>query len=317
LRAAARGCFGSGVGDAARSSRMMQAVNGLEAAESEVCVDLRGRDIGVAEHHLHAAQIGAVLDHVRGTTVAQAVWTGGVIGALDQAPDPLARERHAAEREKKLGTVLCCCPFLANCADALKVRAAFAEVLLECPDRGAAEGDDALLIAFAAHLRAAGIEREVANGKTSDLGDAEAAGVEKLKDGAVAQSGGLGLGMRGGEGSALEHLGDFRLGEGFGQNFPGFGRFDVDGGVVMDAAIEKEPFVEAAETTELARGGTRIDGVGAEVIEEGGDVGLDGGDEDGVAVFKELGEDAQIAEVGLAGERAKSFFYAKIAGVVV
>jgi hypothetical protein len=55
----------------------------------------------------------------------------------------------------------------------------------------------------------------------------------------------------------------------------------------------------------------------AEMIEKRGDVGLDGGDKDGVAVFKKLRKDAQIAEVGLAGERAKSFFYAKIGGKIV
>ena len=122
--------------------------------------------------------------------------------------------------------------------------------------------------------------------------------------------------MRGREGGALEHLSDFRLGERFGQNFPGFGRLDVDGGVVVNAAIEKKPFVKAAQTAQLARGGAGIDVVGAEVFEKGGDVGLDGGDEDGVAIFKELGKDAQIAEIGLAGERAKSFFDAKIGGIV-
>ncbi len=55
----------------------------------------------------------------------------------------------------------------------------------------------------------------------------------------------------------------------------------------------------------------------AKVIEKCGDVSLDRGEQDGVAIFKELGEDAQIAEISLAGERAKSFFYAKIGGIVL
>ena len=158
---------------------------------------------------------------------------------------------------------------------------------------------------------------EIADGEPSDLRNAKAAGIEKLENGAVAEGGGLGLGMRGSHGSALQHFGDFRLGEGFGQNFPGFGRLDVDGGVVMDAAIEEKPFVKAAQAAQLARGGAGIDVVGAEVIEKCGDVGLDGGEQDGVAVFKELGKDVQIAEIGLAGERAKSFFHTKIGSVIV
>jgi hypothetical protein len=85
----------------------------------------------------------------------------------------------------------------------------------------------------------------------------------------------------------------------------------------MNAAIEKKPFIKATQTAQLARGGAGIDVVVAEMIEKGGDVGLNGGDEDGIAVFKKLRKDAQIAEVGLAGERAKSFFHAKIGGKIV
>ena len=141
--------------------------------------------------------------------------------------------------------------------------------------------------------------------------------LKKLEDSAVAQGGGLGLRMRSGHGGALEHLRDFGLGERFRQNFPGPGRLDVDGRVVMNAAIEKKPFIKAAQAAQLASRGAGIDVVGAEVVEKGGDVGLGGGDEDGIAVFKKLGKDAQIAEVGLASERAKSFFYAKIDGKIV
>ena len=89
----------------ARAARVMHAMHSLEAAERQVGVDLRGGDVGVAEHHLHAAEIGAVLDHVRGATVAQAVRTCGAVGALDEAPDPLPGERHAAQREEEAGAI--------------------------------------------------------------------------------------------------------------------------------------------------------------------------------------------------------------------
>ena len=127
----------------------------------------------------------------------------------------------------------------------------------------------------------------------------------------------LAWGCEAASGSALQHFGHFGLGERFGQNFPGLGRLDVDGGVVMNAAIEKKPFVKAAQAAQLARGGAGIDVVGAQVFEKCGDVGLDGGEQDGVAVFEELGKDAQIAEIGLAGERAKSFFHTKIGGIIL
>ncbi len=182
---------------------------------------------------------------------------------------------------------------------------------------GAAERNDALLVALAADLHASGIEREVAGGEAGELGDAEAAGIEQFKDGAIAQRGGTGLGMRGGHGGALEHLGNFRLGERFGQDFPGLGRLDVDGGVVMDAAVEEEPLVEAAQAAELARGGAGVDAVGAEVLEETGDVLLDGGEQGCVAAFKKLGEGVEVAGVGFAGERPQAFLDAHVVPIVL
>lgn len=108
---------------------------------------------------------------------------------------------------------------------------------------------------------------------------------------------------------ALEHLGNFRLGERFGKDPPCLGRFDVDGWVVMDAIVEEEPPVKAAEATQLSRGGTRVNTVVAKMFEEPRDIGLGGSDQECVALFKKLGEDAQIAEISFAGERPQSFFY--------
>lgn len=39
----------------------------------EMSVDLRGADVGVAEHHLDRADVGAVLEKVGGKTMAQTV----------------------------------------------------------------------------------------------------------------------------------------------------------------------------------------------------------------------------------------------------
>src|SRR5258708_28870088 len=49
---------------AAPAQRMMIRHQGLEPRHRDVGVDLRGRDVGVAEHLLHAAQIGAALGQI-------------------------------------------------------------------------------------------------------------------------------------------------------------------------------------------------------------------------------------------------------------
>ena len=52
---------------------MMLRVQRLQPLARDVRVDLRGRDVRVAEQHLHHAQVGAVVDEMRGEGVAQDV----------------------------------------------------------------------------------------------------------------------------------------------------------------------------------------------------------------------------------------------------
>jgi hypothetical protein len=58
---------------------MMQAMHGLQSAQRQVCVNLRGGDVGMAEQNLHAAQIRSVFHHVGGATMAQPVRAGGAV----------------------------------------------------------------------------------------------------------------------------------------------------------------------------------------------------------------------------------------------
>ena len=220
------------------------------------------------------------------------------------------------KRQEEPRAVLPRCSVSAGRADSFQVWAALAQILFECLNCRAAQRHDAFLVAFAANLHAAGIEAEIADAERRDLGDAQAARIEKLENGVVAQRCGFGLWMRGRHVRALQHFCHFGLGKRFGQNLPGFRRLDVDGWVVMDAAIEKEPFVKAAQTAQLARRGAGVDVVVAQVIEKRGDIGLGCFKEHGVALLEQLGKDAQVAEIGLASERAKSFFHTKIGCVV-
>ena len=85
---------------------MMCAMHGLQPAQRKMRVNLRSRNIGMAQNQLHAAQVGAVLHHVRRATVAQPVRAGVDVRSLHQVPHPLPRQRHAPQREKQPRRVL-------------------------------------------------------------------------------------------------------------------------------------------------------------------------------------------------------------------
>src|SRR5271165_2468603 len=80
---------------------MVLPVYGLQPAQRQMRVDLRSRDIRVAEQRLHGAQVGAMLDHVRRAAMPQHVRAGMAVRRLDQMPYPLACEWFAAHGEKE------------------------------------------------------------------------------------------------------------------------------------------------------------------------------------------------------------------------
>ncbi len=153
-----------------------------------------------------------------------------------------------------------------------QIRSSALEVLLERGDGLVAEGDDALLVALAAYLCARLIEMQVLLAQGAELADAQAASVEKLEDGVIAQGQRIRLGMLGGGGGALEHLRDLPFGERLGQDLPGRGRLDIQCGIVGDLFVEQQPAIEAAQAAEFARDGARLDAVAAQPLHEAADV---------------------------------------------
>ena len=75
--------------------RMMALKFAPQMVQSHVRINLRSRDIGVAENRLHGAQIRSVFHHVSGATMAQHVRAGMAAGsarsALHHLPDTLSR----------------------------------------------------------------------------------------------------------------------------------------------------------------------------------------------------------------------------------
>ena len=72
----------------------------------DVCVDLRRRNIGVAQHLLDYAQIRPVPEQVRGETVSEKVWVNVLVQSralcvfLHNLPDARRRQFRAALGEK-------------------------------------------------------------------------------------------------------------------------------------------------------------------------------------------------------------------------
>src|SRR5208337_5421631 len=88
-----------GPGPGQRGSWMECAMDLAQVAFREMGVNLRGRDVGMAEHLLHRAQIGAALQKMGREAVSERVWadpiesrvTGGP--SLESLEESLARHR--------------------------------------------------------------------------------------------------------------------------------------------------------------------------------------------------------------------------------
>src|SRR5262245_49175127 len=84
------------------STRVETIVDRAQPRVEDVCVDLRRRQIGVAEHQLNRAEVGAALEQVRREGVAQDVRTQrprqlrGARVALQDLPEPDTAQRTAA-----------------------------------------------------------------------------------------------------------------------------------------------------------------------------------------------------------------------------
>jgi hypothetical protein len=73
-------------------------------------INLRGRNVGMAENSLHRAQVRSILDHMRSAGVPQHVRTGvtsrRATRFADQLPDPLPRQAPPPVPKNKRGELL-------------------------------------------------------------------------------------------------------------------------------------------------------------------------------------------------------------------
>jgi len=84
---------------------MMLLIHSSQAIKRKVRIHLRGRDVSVAKDRLHGTQVGAILDHMRGSRVPQHV-RGSVTssrggGLANHLPDALPRQFFASAANKQ------------------------------------------------------------------------------------------------------------------------------------------------------------------------------------------------------------------------
>ena len=80
-------------------------VYAFQPIQGDMGINLRGRNVGVAEDRLNGSQVGAVFYHVGGTTVAQHVRTGVASSARRcdsyHLPDSLAGKLLRTSRDEQ------------------------------------------------------------------------------------------------------------------------------------------------------------------------------------------------------------------------
>src|SRR5215218_4783142 len=239
----------------------------FEAFAREVRVHLRGRDVGVAEHLLHGAQVAAAGEQVGGEAVAQRVRAhlarqAGVAGvALDDLVETLPGQRAAAEIDEQLRLV----------ALADELRPAAAKVAVDRRDRLAAERNQPLLGALAASAQEALAQFHVAELEPDRLRGAQPAGVHHLEQRPVAQRRRLAALRRG---EQLLHLG---VVENVGQLLRAARSAESSGRIVTDQLVAAQVLVEGTQAGGLAMDRRRRAGgaafAGRQLGKEVGDVG--------------------------------------------
>ena len=148
-----------------------------------VGVELGRGEVGVAEHLLDGAEVGAALEQMGGERVAEQVRVNavrvepGFLGQLAQDQERArAGERAAAGVQEELGPVA-----------AVEVRPAAREVAPQGLGGVPADGHDALLAALADHAHEPVVQVDARLVEADRLGDAQAGAVEQLDERLVAE----------------------------------------------------------------------------------------------------------------------------------
>jgi len=81
---------------------------------------------------------------------------------------------------------------------------------------------------------------------------------------------------------------------------------------VINATVEQEPLVKAAQAAQLARRGSRVNVMQAQMLKKGRHVLLNSLHKNRVAVLQKFGKGLQVAQICFAGERSQTFLHAQV-----
>ncbi len=165
-------------------------MNFAEVGVGDVGVDLGSADVGVTEHGLDAAEVGAVHEEVGGERVAESVGgdvfsdAGGAGVFFDDALDGAG-----SESSKISGSVDGVEVFRVVEEESREGIVADGEVIIGGGGGSLGDEDGAVFFAFTADDEFAAVEVDAVAIETAEFGDAKTAGEEKFDDGAVAETG--------------------------------------------------------------------------------------------------------------------------------
>ncbi len=238
-------------------------MDGFEAVVVYVGIYLGGADIGMAEHHLNGAQVGAMSQQMGGKGVAQHMrgdvlaYTGG--GGCFFENLPVTPSGHG----------------LAPGGDEQGISAfgaedggtTFLEILLEMVFGGFAEGHQPLFAALAQDPDEAGVEITGDQRQLHQFTHPQAGGVEQIDHGGVPQTD-----RPGGDGGNQQSV-HFVYGQCLGQCSAAFGQIDGKKGVGGDEALlaeKNEKDLERRYASGVgAVGNSFFSGVFEEAVDEG------------------------------------------------
>ena len=267
-------------------------------------IDLGGGEVGMAEHDLHTAQVGAVFQQMGGKGVPEGMGrdtladTGQIGPFFDDVPEGLTTHGvpQAGEKEELVVT------------GGIEPVAAPLQVGVDPLTGRFTDRHQPLLVPLAQGHQIADRQVDLAQLEPDQLRDPQTGGIEQLQHGQVADI--LARAAGTGRKKGIHLLG----GEEFRQLVQGAGGLDDRSRVDIGVVLDHQELVEHADSRQAARPAARADALFLEHPQEEGDISrADAGRCSAPLLLKVIEIAGQVAAVGLLGVTGKPLFHRQVA----